>query len=713
MPTMNFAAASGEWNTAANWNLVGEETTHRVPLSTDDTTFTGIDGSAALTITTTIAVAKSVDFSTAGAIFTLSGSVELRVAGSVICKTGMTWAQSGRFRAGWTSTGTLTSNGVSLASIADFVSNSGGLTLSDEMNIGTKPLYIYTNSYLISNDNTITCGSLGDAGSAGAVTLTLGTSILNVSNISFSAATLTVTANTAAINITSTADITANFGGKTWGGTTTVLMTGGKQFYLNGANTFGNFAISWTTDSLLSNIRLGDNQICVSEFKLTGSSTVLRPIIDTHATGHPQTITAATVTMIGAVCGVDFRDIVGAGDGSWNLSSIASGNLGGNSGITFRTADEYYLDSGTSDSNLTSNVWATSSGGGPGGTGVFPLTQDTIFIDDASWDDTGNTFTIGTSHRVGNINASGLSEANTLAISNAVFYGDLILTGSGLTVTSTGATLPSIDARLKNEASDTLDINCGSAIGSGAVTIDSYGGTVRLLTNNLTHTGNFTLTRGTFDVNGKTLSTNTYNQSNSNTRVLQSSAAGGKIVTKALTGTVFNTDTPTGLTVKSSDDAGFYDIAVDIGTSNLTQSADVTFSGGGKKYGDFKVTKHAGNFDCKVTGANTLGIVTLETPDGTYAYSGIAGTTGQAITSLAADGTATEKITIQIPLVDTAGTNTVTNCTITNSAVSGGAKWLALLSAGNTNVSGNTGWTWTQFIQSVMRHRFIPPFLGG
>ena len=49
----NFTAASGEWNTAGNWSL------GHVPNSSEDCTFTGLNGSGALTITGADAYCKS------------------------------------------------------------------------------------------------------------------------------------------------------------------------------------------------------------------------------------------------------------------------------------------------------------------------------------------------------------------------------------------------------------------------------------------------------------------------------------------------------------------------------------------------------------------------------------------------------------------------------------------------------------------------------
>lgn len=683
MATNNFNADGGEWNTAGNWSL------GHVPDETEDCTFTGITtGATPLTITTTNAVCKSADFSTAGAVFTSSGSKMISVYGSLTAKAGMTWSHTGMLRVAYRAPGILTSNGVSFASINSFwISNGGTLTLADDFTCGSKTFYFYSaGTTLNTNNHNITAGLFTD-GAAGSKTLNAGTSIFNVSNVYLSYATLTVT-GTPTVNITSTSDITANFGSQTWGGTVTVSLTPGETLTLNGTNTFGNFAISWTSDDITSELKLGANQTVSGTFTLTGASVISRPKVFSSAVGTARTITAATTAITGAV---DFQDITGAGAGDWDLSGIASGNLGGNSGITFRTPTNYYVDYGTDTATLESNCWATSSGGGAGGFGVFPLPQDTIIIDDNSWDDTGNVFRALDDYRLGEIDASALTEANTIDLQSAFYYGSLILNGPGVTSTASAYNV-TLDARVRSEASENLVLNIAGSVGAGNIIIVSYGGIVQL-SSNLTHSAAFTLTRGTFDLNGQILTCNDFSSSNTNTRTLEDTAGGGKIIVNGLTGTVFNIATTTNLTVSNAPD-------IDIGDGTKTLTGNVTFAGGGKTFGDFTVKKHAGNYTCDITGANTFGTFTQETPDATYQYAGVRFTaaTTTTVSSFVAVGTADYQLTLssitaaEHTLSDGAGTNAVQYVTITNSNAGGGATWNALEANGNVDGGGNTGW---------------------
>ena len=692
MPTNRFINVNGgEWNTAANWLLDDDGVTARVPLSTDDVVITAsLGASKTITITTTNAVCKSADFSTAGNAFTLSSSKSFLVYGSLTCKTGMTWSLTGSLGV-YGGSGTLTSNGVSFSSCSDIniALAVTTVTLADTFTCGTKPLYVYAGASFGTGGNTVTCGVFSDLSQTGAVTLTLGSSTINCTNVSFAAATLTVTANTATINVSPYTE-TINFGGKTWGGTVTLAILSGGYPTLQGVSTYGNLFISWAGQTNANSLTITDNQTVTGEFKITGSTTITRPIIKSSVYGTSRSITAGTVTITGAV---DFRDITGAGAGSWALSAINSGNCGGNSGITFRTPANYYLDFGTQDAEMTYNCWATSSGGGAGGTGVFPLPQDTIIIDNNSWDDTGNTFTIGADFRIGGIDASGLTEANTIVWNNVIneVYGSIDLTGSGVTVTSTSLPNTTLYGRLLAESSSILTIKKPDGA-MGSITI--IGGTVKFLTDYIAHaSSNITLTSGTLDLAGHIMKCFSFSSSNTNTRSLIDSVGGGKIVITGVSSTRFTMATATNLTVSNAP-------KIDIGTSNLTLTGNVTFAGGGKTFGDFKVTKHAGNFTCDITGANTFGTVTQETPDATYQYAGIRFTaaTTTTVAGIVADGTASYQLTRSSitaathTISDASGTNTVTYNTITNSIATGGATFNALLTAGNVDGGGNTGW---------------------
>ncbi len=208
------SAALSEWNTATNWSL------GHVPLSTEDLTFTGIPADPPpafpMTITTTAASAKSVDFSTAGAAFTLSGAARLTVSGNTnITNATITLTE----RIVIAADGTFTTAGADLSSLVEFRVNGGAdVTLNGTINLGSKQFSIYNaGTVLITANNTINCGIFTDGGNSGAITLTLGTSAINCTLVSFGAATVTKATATETVNISHAAHVHDNFGGAAWG----------------------------------------------------------------------------------------------------------------------------------------------------------------------------------------------------------------------------------------------------------------------------------------------------------------------------------------------------------------------------------------------------------------------------------------------------------------------------------------------------------------
>lgn len=700
--TNNFTADGGEWNTAGNWSL------GHVPDGTEDTTFTGIvTPGVTLTTGTLGGSAKSIDFSTAGATFTLAGSTEnIAVLGNLTLKTGMTvtFNRNFLFR---DATCVLTTNGVSLSSTGVISFMSGGISLADDLTANY--VLVYNGGSLTTNNHNISCGIFGDNNAGGNVTLNLGSSNINCTNVSFSygGSALTVNTNTATINLNSTSSISANFGGVNWNGTifnvTLSPPTSAINAYLYNQNS--NFRCKQFNVALASDRR--DTTIFLnSTITVDESSTwkgggagyddpTIRPLFQSSITGTQRTIQASTSGVMLTFTDVDFMDVAVSSTNSPSVTGTRVGDCGGNSNVDTDAPKTVYLDAGTSSSiYLYSNYWSLSSGGGSPSLENFPLPQDTAVIDDNSWDVTGRLFLAfsgASGSRLPNIDASGLTESNEIRLYAGTYYGDINLSGSGVIATIYSGHNPILDARVKSEASDTLDINIPDFItGTGGMNVTSYNGSVKLI-NSFSIEGVFTLTQGTLDLNSKTLTAGTFSSSNSNVRTLQDSAGGGKIVVNGLTGTVFDVSTATNLTVSNAPD-------IDIGDSNNTLTGDITFAGGGKTFGDFKVTKHAGNYDTLITGSNTFGSFTLETPDASYNYSDLQFTAGTTttVTSFTATGTASYPININSStnaahtLSDTTGTNTAAYCNLTNSTATGGATWDA--SNESTNGGNNTGW---------------------
>src|SRR5205807_2435708 len=109
-----------------------------------------------------------------------------------------------------------------------------------------------------------------------------------------------------------------------------------------------------------------------------------------------------------------------------DLSAITgkSGDCGGNSGITFTSAQtNYWINNAATAVTSTLAQWASASGG-PGGTGRVPLPQDTARFDANSGGTSGTVqFDMP---RIGSIDFTGYPTANTVA-NNLIFtiFGNL------------------------------------------------------------------------------------------------------------------------------------------------------------------------------------------------------------------------------------------------------------------------------------------------
>lgn len=201
-----------------------------------------------------------------------------------------------------------------------------------------------------------------------------------------------------------------------------------------------------------------------------------------------------------------------------------------------------------------------------------------------------------------------------------------------------------------------------------------------------------TLTSGTLHLdNGATnynFSTGLFSSSGTGVRNF---TAVNSLIALSGTGTVWNTATVTNFTLS-------------LGTSTIkmtdTSATAKTFSGGGKTYYDLWNAPAAGTASVTVVGSNTFHILK---DDGSAAHSWLftAGTT-QTVSQWQIKGNAGALITIDSPTAAThaltlAGTGTVSTdyLSIKNSVASPTTStWFA--GANSTNVSGNTGWIFTQ-----------------
>ncbi len=279
---------------------------------------------------------------------------------------------------------------------------------------------------------------------------------------------------------------------------------------------------------------------------------------------------------------------------------------------------------------------------------------------------------------------------DTLALTATQFYGTLDFTGFAGTLSNAANTLfrnlnipaamtvaagASVYTFAATSGTKTITMNGHVAIGL-AFTFNGIGGTWQLQ-DALTTTGTITLTNGSLDFNGKTLTCGAISTSNSNTRTLAVGSA-----TSVITGSgaaAFNAGTATGLTVTGA------------GIISMTSSSAKTFAGGGGTY-PFTLNQ-GGSGALTISGSNTFLGLSNSVQPATITLT--AGTT-QNLTNFSLGGTMGNLITLgstttsQANLRKTSGTVLADYLAYSYTNVGGGAIWTTTLNS--VDNGNNTGW---------------------
>lgn len=623
--------------------------------------------------------------------------------------------------ANWNATGntnwSLTSGGSNNASVPDtdtevFFDGVGGgasnSTLSAAITICSLDCTGYTNTLTHNASVTLTISGLVFKLAAG-MTYTLG-------NATTSAVTFTSTSGTTALTgggktvgnivlngsggtfqiqdtFTSSGSFTRTNG--TFDGNAQTLALTGTAPTITGATTFYNLTRTGTaakTDTLA----FANDVTVTGTFTVNGNSSVNRVLVTSNTLGTARTITAATVSVTNA----DFRDITGAGAGSWDLSAITglSGDCGGNSGITFTTgATQYWV--GNTGSWSTAAKWGTTSGGSGG---RVPLPQDNARFD-------ANSFTLGSRvvtldmPRAGkDIDFTGVTNTPDLALAGSssafVIYGSLTMV-SGMTNSNTTSAMV-----FEGRGSHTLT-SAGKTFSFQTLTINMFGGTLTLQDAYATGNKPIQVLNGTFNANGFNVTCATFTVANTSGVTITMGTGTwtltGTDVLISLTGDTLPTISATGSTLAITN----------ISTTSKTLAL------GGRSWGNLTISGD----NVIITGANsfaTLAVNNAGLPNGLKLTSGVT----QTVTALTTNGSAGNLAILQSTSAGSAatiskasGTVSVDYMSIKDSTATGGATFYA--GANSTNVSGNTGWIFTApgGAEPLFKHpdpRLIGPILA-
>ena len=288
------------------------------------------------------------------------------------------------------------------------------------------------------------------------------------------------------------------------------------------------------------------------------------------------------------------------------------------------------------------------------------------------------TFTTSGSYK--NLNFTGFAGTLTLNFT-AVIYGDLTF-ASGMSITSAANAFTfSATSGVKKLTSAGLTVD-------NPITMNGVGGTIQLQDNlTLGATRALTLTNGTIDFNGKTVSMGTLSSSNSNTRTIAFGTAAS--VTINASGTAWNAATTTGLTITGS------------ATISMAAASAKTFAGGGASW---PTLNQGGAGALTVTGSNTFANITNSVQPCTISLT--AGTT-TTVTTIGLAGTAGNQVTLQSATASAhtiscaSGTISLSNVTLVNSHATGGATFNAYITNGCVDGGGNTGWVFAQTVSAT------------
>lgn len=347
--------------------------------------------------------------------------------------------------------------------------------------------------------------------------------------------------------------------------------------------TCANLTFTPETDIGATEFAVGNGFVIAGTFSTSGTAGNRRAWFRSSVYGFMRDMQIAA---IGSVSDVDFQDIRVTGTGG-TLSGTRIGDLRGCSGITFSAPKTVYWNL-TTGGNWSADAWAATSGATVS-TDNFPLAQDTAVIENAGLN-TSATITLDTAiPRIGTIDMSGRTLAMTLAKPSAyTVYGNwkygsgVILSGAGV-LTFSGRNTQIITSAGKEFT---------------AITIDSFGGTVELADALNMSIFTLTVTNGTFDTKGYTITTGQISSTSTNVRSI-----------KLRSSTVTNTSATPFIFTTSTN------LSFDSGTSNIIlsdTSGSLTLSGAGFTF--YNVTVSAGDANQTITGNNTFNDLTFTAP---------------------------------------------------------------------------------------------------
>jgi hypothetical protein len=679
-----WIGGTGTWDsfTTTNWSSSsGGGGGASVPTAADSVIFDANSntGNTAFTVTMANTPRLCNDFVASGldGTMTLAGTnIGLTVSGNLTFQaTNFTRSYTGTTTFNATTTGKIiTTNGVAFNGSTVFNGVGGGWTLGSAFDNGGS-LFTFNQGTLntSASNYSITVGELLN-------TTGVGTLILNNSTVTISgSAGLTIASGSFALNAGNSSIVLSSSSTQLNGNNNltfsnvsfTSVAASSAVRTITGANTFNNFSISTPSAACSNQITFSANQTVTGTLTATGSNGNQRLFLSSDVIGTSRTLNCAAIA---ATSDTDFGDITIAG-AVGTLSGTRLGNCGGNTNITFAAGSNKYWNL-TGGGNWGALAWATSSNGAVSNTN-FPIPQDTAIIENTGLN-VSATITVPNSIRnLPAIDASSRTNAMTFATATGtpIIYGNVTF-GSNTTTTGTGT------LTFSNRLTKTF--NSGNVAFTQAITVNAPGGGIQLVTNNFTipATERFTLTNGTLDLNGITLTSGFFSTATGTKNITFN---GGTFTISGTSTTAWNNAQPTNFSTTAGTGNG---------TISMTSASAKTFVGGGSTYNCTLNQGGAGNLT--ITGNNTFSNITDTVQPSQIIFT--AGTTN-TFGNFSLAGTAGNLITLRsstpgtrYTLSDASGIVSVSFLDIQDSNATGGAAWQAYTANGNVNSGNNLGW---------------------
>jgi hypothetical protein len=533
--------------------------------------------------------------------------------------------------------------------------------------------------------------------SAGVFTLTSG--IFNTGGFActwgqfFSSSALARTLTMGASAITIAGGTTASAGGRSWdtstntnltvtANTATITFTGttNNYFYagpvnLNGAsivaNTSTGFFIQGSNPTFANVTRTQGSTNVFTGFTVTGTltlgglnATTGRGTIAPDNFGNTYAIVAAAISF----SNINIEGCLASGAANWDISGITgnSGDVGGNTGITF-TTPATQTATGTASFTWSSHSWTTR----------VPLPQDDVVINNAFV--AGRTISADMRILGKNIDFTGMTGSPTLNnTGNAFLTGNLTLIAA-MTVTGNSFIM------LNRSGTKTFTQNGATVSTTGIFRFRSTDSTIELGSDMNTPSAEVNIDRGTFTTNNYTITSNRFSNATVNPATLNMGSS-----TINITG---NNALP--YTLSNTDPAFVYngaDATINIGSSTLAR----TIAGGGKSLGILNYIVSGSTASLSITGSNTFKEINFRDANNARSLLFTAGTTTTITNAFNVQGTPGRLMTVgsitaaSHTLTDASGVISCDYMSISRSTATGGASWYA--GANSTDGGNNTGW---------------------